>query len=54
MRHNIDHLQQCPSCGHILHPKFECTCGTFLFTAYPYRLQQRNCRCPEDTERNPV
>lgn len=54
MRFNIDHIQQCSICGHHLHPKFECTCGTDLFTPYPFRLKQRNCRCPEDTENNPV
>ncbi len=47
-------LKQCPICGHSAHDKFKCTCGTDLFTPYPFRLKQRNCTCPEDTERNPV
>lgn len=47
---------QCPICGHPEHNKFNCSVGTDLFTPHSNRerLYQRNCRCPEDTERNPV
>jgi len=46
-------MEQCSICGHPKHKKFQCPVGTTLFTPKLDRERpyQRNCTCPEDTEK---